>query len=121
MLININTLLFADTLLKIYKVMAVPTLLYSSETWTLGTQNLSRMQAVGMKFLRSVKGCTILDKLRNDTIYQKLKIFCLSDKIKQYRQDWKRHVQHMPRGRLPRAAFHYRPKGRRDRGRSRKP
>ena len=104
-----------DTQLTFYKAMAIPTFLYVSETWTLCTEDLSRM-----KFLRSTKGCTILDKIRNDTILQELKIFCPSDKIKQYRQVWMRHVQRMPRGRLPKAALYYRPKGRRDRGRSRK-
>ena len=45
--------------------MAVPTLLYGSEMWTLSSKDLSRIQAAEMKFLRSVKGCTILDKVRN--------------------------------------------------------
>ena len=100
--------------------MAVPTLLYGSEIWTLGSKDLSRIQAAEMKFLRSIKGCTILDKIRNEDIRRELKIFCVKDKIQEYRQDWLDHVQCMPRRRLPRAALYYTPRGKRDRGRPRK-
>ena len=55
--------------------MAVPTLLHGSEIWTLGSKDLSRIQAAEMKFLRSVKGCTILDKVRNENIRRELKFF----------------------------------------------
>ena len=33
-----------------------------------------------MKFLRSVKGCTILDKIRNEDICKGPKIFCIKIK-----------------------------------------
>ena len=62
--------------------------------------------AAEMKFLRSIKGCTILDKIRNEDICRELKIFCIKDKIQKYRQDWLDHVQRMPRRRLPRAALY---------------
>jgi hypothetical protein len=43
--------------------MAVPTLLYGSECWTMIKRNTQKLQAAEMRFLRSVKGCTRLDKL----------------------------------------------------------
>ena len=71
-----------ETQLKFYKLMAVPTLLYDSEIWTL---EKSRIQAAEMKFLKSVKGCTIPDKKGNEDIRRELKFFCIRDKIQEYR------------------------------------
>ena len=109
-----------ETQLKFYRVMATPVLLYGSETWTLGSRDLSRIQATEMRHLRPIKGCTILDKIRNEDIRKELKIFNLCDRIQEYRTKWKDHVQRMPETRFPRAALDYSPKGRRDRGRPRK-
>jgi hypothetical protein len=38
--------------------MAVPVLLYGSETWALRKGDWNRIQAAEMKYLRTVKGCT---------------------------------------------------------------
>ena len=51
---------------------------------------------------------------------RKLKIFCIKDKIQEYRQDWLDHVQRTPRRRLTRSALYYTPRGKRDRRRPRK-
>lgn len=60
-----------DTQIKFYKTIAVPTLLDGSETWTTKTEE-SRIQALEMRFLRRVKGCTKLDRLRNRDIRTEL-------------------------------------------------
>ena len=70
-----------------------------------------------MKFSRSIKGYTILDKIRNEDMRRKVKIFCIKDKIQEYRQDWLDLVRRMPNRRLPRAALYYNPRGIRDQGR----
>jgi hypothetical protein len=36
---------------KFYKIMAVPVLLYGSETWTLRKRDWNRIQAAEMKYL----------------------------------------------------------------------
>ena len=48
--------------MKFYKVVARPTLLYSSETWVTTTRDMTRLESAEMRFLRSVKGYTRLDK-----------------------------------------------------------
>jgi hypothetical protein len=48
--------------------MAVPVLLYGSETWTSRKRDCNRTQAAEMKYLRTVKGCTKLDQTRNEDI-----------------------------------------------------
>lgn len=109
-----------ETQLKFYKVMAIPVLLYGSETWTLKSQDLNRIQVSEMRHLRSIKGYTIMDKIRNEDIREDLGVFSLCDRVKEYRTKWKSHVQRMSSTRFPRAALDYTPKGRRNRGRPKK-
>jgi hypothetical protein len=48
--------------MKFYKVVARPTLLYGSEIWVTMTQDMTCLEAAEMRFLRSVRGYTRLDK-----------------------------------------------------------
>jgi hypothetical protein len=68
-----------------YKIMAVPVLLNDSETWTPRKRDWNRIQGTEMKYLRTVKGCTRLDQIRNEDIRKELGISPLSEKIKEYR------------------------------------
>ena len=61
-------------------VMAVPVLIYGSESWTF-TQNLRKqIEAAEMTFLRRVKGCTLRDHIRKADIRQELNIHSIKDK-----------------------------------------
>jgi hypothetical protein len=44
-----------ETNLKFYKIMAVPVLLYGSETWTPRKRDWNRIQAAEIKYLRTAK------------------------------------------------------------------
>jgi hypothetical protein len=66
--------------------MAVPTLLYGSECWTM-RRGMQKLQAAEMRFLRSVKGCIRLDKIGNEDIRKELGVFPINDKMRRYRQD----------------------------------
>jgi hypothetical protein len=57
-----------DTQIKFYKVVARPTLLHGNETWVTTTKDMTRLEAAERRFLRSVKGYTRLDKIRNKLI-----------------------------------------------------
>jgi hypothetical protein len=72
--------------------MAVPVLVYGSETWTLRKRDWKRIQAAEMKYLRTVKGCTRLDQIRNEDIRNELGISPLSENITEYRNKWKAHL-----------------------------
>jgi hypothetical protein len=54
--------------MKFYKVVARPTLLYGNETWVTKKRDMTRLEAAEMRFLKSVKGYTRLDKIRNEVI-----------------------------------------------------
>jgi hypothetical protein len=72
-------------------------------------------------FNKSIKGYTILDKIRNEVIRKELEISGIQGV--RYKQNWINHLERMDNTRLPKHAFNYeyKPRGRRrDRGRPRK-
>jgi hypothetical protein len=73
-----------------------------------------------MKYLRTVKGWTRLDQIRNEDIRNELGISPLSEKIIEYRNKWKAHLQRLEHTRIPVQAYKYQPSGKRDIGRPRR-
>ncbi|PSN58388.1 hypothetical protein C0J52_12974 [Blattella germanica] len=63
-----------DTQLRFYNTITLPQLVYGSETWTHRRKYISKIEASEMRFLRAVKGCTRLDKIRSTDIRTELKI-----------------------------------------------
>ena len=106
--------------MKFCKVVARPLLLYGSETWVTTTRDVTRLEAAEMRFLRSVKGYTRLDKIRSEVIRKQLEISGIQDVSLKYKQNWINHLERMDSTRLPKHALNYKPRGRRDRGRPRK-
>jgi hypothetical protein len=54
------------TRLKFYKTIAVPILIYGSEAWVVSKSEESKIQSSEILFLRSVKGCSGIDRIKND-------------------------------------------------------
>ena len=81
---------------------------------------MTRPEAAEMRFLRSVKGYTRLDKIRSEVISKVLEISGIQDVRSKYKQNWINHLERMDNTRLPKHALSYKPRGRRDRGRPRK-
>ena len=52
--------------------MAIPSLLYSSETWTLTETNEKRIQTAETEMLVRIAGCTRQDRMRNTEIREQL-------------------------------------------------
>jgi hypothetical protein len=67
-----------------------------------------------MKYLRTVKGCTRLDQIRNEDIRNELGISPLGEKIIEYRNKWKARLQRLEYTRIPLQAYKYQPSGKRD-------
>jgi len=65
--------------MKFDKVVARPTLHYGSETWVTATRDVTCLEAAEMRFLRSVKGYTKLDKIRSEVIRKELEICGIQD------------------------------------------
>ena len=103
-----------------YKVVARPTLLYGSETCVTTMRDLTRLEAAEMRFLRSVKRYTRLDKIRSEVIRKELEASGIQDVRTKHKQNWINHLERTDNTRLPKHALNYKPRGRRDRGRPRK-
>ena len=81
---------------------------------------MTRLEATEMRFLRSVKGYTRLDKIRSELIRKELNIYGIQDVRSKYKQNWINHLERMDNTRLPKNALNYKPRGRIARGRPRK-
>jgi nitrate reductase alpha subunit len=63
-----------ETQMKFYTVVARPSLLYGSKTWITTKRDMTCLEAAEMRFLRSVKGYTRLDKIRSEFVRKELEI-----------------------------------------------
>ena len=81
---------------------------------------MTRLEAAEMRFLRSVKGYTRLDKIRSEVIRKEIEISGIQDVRLKHKQNWINHLERMDNTRLPKHALNYKPRGMRDRGRPRK-
>jgi hypothetical protein len=109
-----------ETQMKFYEAVARPSLLYGSETWVTTQRDMTRLEAVEMRFLRSVAGYKRLDKIRSQDIRQELEISGIQDVRLKYKQNWINHLERMDNTRLPKYVLIYKPQGRRDLGSPRK-
>ncbi|KAJ4436238.1 hypothetical protein ANN_18868 [Periplaneta americana] len=61
-----------ETVLKFYEVLAIPSLIYVSEIWTLTEKQKKRMEAAEMRLLRSLADYSLLHHKRNTEISEEL-------------------------------------------------
>jgi hypothetical protein len=80
------------TRIKVYNTLALPTLLYSSENWTIKTRDATRITAAEMKYIRRGAEYTWIDHKRNTEIAKVLNITPVLDKIQDYKRNWIRQV-----------------------------
>ena len=105
------------TRIKLYNTLALPVLLYGSETWTIKARDARRIAAAEMKYMRRTVGYMWTDYKPNAQIAKELKITQILDKLLEYKKNWIQHVNRMPRNRLPRVMKRFSPTGRRNHGR----
>ncbi|KAJ4434368.1 hypothetical protein ANN_22927 [Periplaneta americana] len=106
-----------STRIKIYNTLALPTLLYGSEIWTLKKKDMNRIKATEMKFFRRTAGYTLLDRKRNEEILEQLEVESVEEKITRYKFNWLDHVRRMENSRIPKIMMQYKPRGHRRPGR----
>ena len=71
---------FKKTRIKLYNTLALPVLLYGSETWTIKARDARRITAAGMKYMRRTAGYLWADCKTNAQIAKELKITQILDK-----------------------------------------
>jgi len=102
---------------KLYNTVALPFLLYGSETWTIEARDARGITAADMQYMRRRAGYTWTDYKTNTQITNELKITPILDKLLEYKINWIQHVNRMPRNILPRVMKHYFSTGRKNYGR----
>ena len=60
--------------LAVYSTVLLPTVLYGSESWVCGAMHRSKLNAVGMSFLRASVGKSRWDRVRNDWVKSKCNV-----------------------------------------------
>jgi hypothetical protein len=70
---------------------------------------MTRLEAAELRFLRSVKGYTRLDKISREVIRKELDISGIQYVRSKYKQNWINHLERMDNTRLPKHALSYKP------------
>jgi hypothetical protein len=71
---------------------------------------MGRIQAAEMLFLRAVKGCTRQGRHLNEDIRNELGDEPINDKLSNYRQNCKTHLERIAEERSPKQIVHYQPR-----------
>jgi hypothetical protein len=56
--------------LKVYNILAIPSILYGCEIRTLKQRDITRLKRAEMKFMRYTVGCILLEHRRNGDILE---------------------------------------------------
>jgi hypothetical protein len=102
--------------IKLYNTLALPTLLYGSEDWTITARDTTRITAAEMKYLRITARYTWTCHKTNKEIAKELNTTPVLDKIQDYKRSWIQRVNLMPRNRLTRLIKKLHHKSRRNEG-----
>ena len=81
-------------------------LTYCHESWVMTEREQSQMQVSEMRFLRKIKGVTMLDKHCNTAIHESLDIKSLLLRIKRSQLRWFGYVSRMPHEQLPKQTLY---------------
>jgi hypothetical protein len=79
---------FIETRIKLYNTLALPVLLYGSETWTIKASDARRITAAEIKYMRRTAGYTWTDYKTNKQITKELQITPILDKLLEYKRNW---------------------------------
>jgi hypothetical protein len=114
---NMAKQMAVETKLCLHNITSKSSLSYGSEIWILNRRDTGKLEAAQISFLRPLSGFTRLDHQRNANIREKRQVLNIVEEVQKYQPNWKDHLQRMDRNRLPKLAFRYQRRGRRDLGR----
>ncbi|KAF3658415.1 putative pre-mRNA-processing factor 6-like [Capsicum annuum] len=77
---------------KFYRVAVCPAMLYGAECWLVKNSHIQKMNVVEMRMLRWMCGLTRGDRVRNETIREKVGVTPVENKMREVRLRWFRHV-----------------------------
>ncbi|KAF3625587.1 putative vacuolar protein sorting-associated protein 54-like isoform X3 [Capsicum annuum] len=77
---------------KFYRVVVRPTLLYGAECWPVKNSHIKKLKVAEMRMLCWMCGLTRGDRVRNETIRDKVGVAAVEDKMREVRLRWFGHV-----------------------------
>ncbi|KAF3637614.1 putative TMV resistance protein N-like isoform X1 [Capsicum annuum] len=77
---------------KFYRVAVRPAILYGAEYWPVKNSHVQRLKVAEMRILRWMCGLTRGDRVRNETIREKMRVASVEDKVREGRLRWFGHV-----------------------------
>ena len=105
---------------NIYRAVVISTLLYGAESWTVYRQQVKKLHAFMMRHLRSILKITLMDKVTNEEILDRMDLPSMEDLLIRKNLRWTGHVMRLSSDRLPKQIlFSQLASGTRDRGRPR--
>ncbi|KAF3619661.1 hypothetical protein FXO37_33609 [Capsicum annuum] len=78
---------------KFYRVVVRPALLYGAECWPVKNSHIQKMKVAEMRMLRWMCGLTRGDRVRNETIREKVGVTSVECKMREARLRWFGHVK----------------------------
>ena len=95
-----------STKIAVYCAVTLPSLLYSSETYTLYRRHIKRLSRVYQRQLRSIMGIRWQDRISNEEVLQRADVISLESVVLRSQLRWTGHVIRMQEDRLPRQTFY---------------
>lgn len=107
--------------IRIYKTLVESIMTYGAEVWELTEQLKKRLLAAEMSFWRRCCRLTLMDKVRNEEIRERMNIqTTIIDTVESKSLRWYGHVNRMDHSRWPKKLLQWIPPQRRKRGRPRR-
>jgi hypothetical protein len=107
-------LFFLLTKIRVHNITSKAALCCGSEAWFINKRDAQKPEAAQVRFLRPLLDLTRLDRQRNSDILNRLKVDNILEDIISYQKNWIDHLKRMDRSHIPKLAFQYQPRGRRD-------
>ncbi|KAI5732115.1 hypothetical protein M8J77_021794 [Diaphorina citri] len=89
------------TKLQIYQTVVLSTLLYSSETWTVLSADLKKLNAFHLKSLRTICRVKWEEMIPNEEILKRTNMMSIENLVRQRRMRWAGHLSRMSEDRTP--------------------
>ena len=103
---------------RLYRALILPIATYASETWTLKSEDVRKLEVFERRCLRAILGITRLHKVKNEQVYKRLCMEnTITDVIKNKRLRWFGHLTRKPNSSMVSKAYRDDFKNPRPRGR----
>ena len=102
---------------RLYNALILPIALYASETWTITSVDLRKLETFERRCLRAILGVTRYERLSNNYIRDKLNVLNIGNIVKMRRLKWFDHMARRPGDNYIKSVFIQDFQGNRGRGR----